>query len=136
LSDSDGDDTYSAAMNMAQGAGHDFGIGALLDRGGNDTHKAPNLSLGAGNANGIGWFVDLRGNDRYQADGITLGRAAEVQAGTLREFGLSIGLFCDQSGQDSYVTNASYADNGISKSNRVGIETDPVRSQMGIFVDR
>jgi hypothetical protein len=136
LFDGQGNDTYNASMNMAQGAGHDFGTGALLDEQGDDIHKAPNLSLGAGNANGIGWFVDRSGNDRYEADGIALGRAAETPVGTLREFGMSLGLFFDGAGNDTYVTSAGYASNNSSKSNRVGTETDPTRAQTGIFVDR
>src|SRR5690606_32279131 len=34
----EGDDNYLASYGVAQGCGHDFGIGFLLDNGGNDRY--------------------------------------------------------------------------------------------------
>ncbi len=105
LDDAGGNDTYKATMNMAQGAGHDFGIGFLLDRGGNDRYEAPNLSLGGGNANGIGLFWDVSGDDVYVvAPSVTLGSGTKdaTVKGTLRERAVTLGLFLDTGGRDTY----------------------------------
>ncbi len=105
LDDAGGNDTYKATMNMAQGAGHDFGIGFLLDRGGNDRYEAPNLSLGGGNANGIGLFWDASGDDTYVvAPSVTLGSGTKdaTVKGTLRERAITLGLFLDTGGRDTY----------------------------------
>ena len=105
LEDAGGDDAYVATMNMAQGAGHDYSTGVLLDRAGNDTYDAPNLSLGGGNADGVGILVDGGGDDSYRAQGITLGFASvatPAEAPTLRHTSLTLGVFLDLGGKDSY----------------------------------
>ncbi len=108
LADEGGDDMYRATMNMAQGAGHDFSVGFLLDRAGNDKHEAPNLSLGGGNANGLGFFWDVQGDDVYVVGpSTTLGRAS-IEAsgrGSIRERNLTLGLFLDTGGHDTYPAN-------------------------------
>lgn len=102
LDDEGGDDTYTALMNMAQGAGHDFSVGFLTDRAGNDRYMAPNLSLGGGNANGLGFLWDRAGDDTYTVrPSITLGRAS-APGGGIRERNLTIGLFLDTGGKDTY----------------------------------
>lgn len=136
LEDVLGNDEYQAAMNMAQGAGHDFSIGLLLDREGDDTHRAPGLSLGAGNANGIGIFVDLSGTDTYQSSGITLGSTAEAQKGSLRERALSLGVFMDLGGTDTYPDAFGWAKNN-SRTPNWNVKSDrPSESQVGVFLDR
>ena len=66
LEDEAGNDEYNAPMNMAMGAGHDFGFGMLIERAGNDKYRGPNLSLGAGNANGIGFFLGDNDSEYFQ----------------------------------------------------------------------
>lgn len=105
LDDPGGSDSYRAPMNMAQGAGHDFSVGFLIDRAGNDRYEAPNLSLGGGNANGMGFFWDKRGDDVYIAGGgATMGRATvdASAAGSLRGRNLTLGVFLDTGGRDTY----------------------------------
>ncbi|HEY0867437.1 MAG TPA: hypothetical protein VGE01_08665 [Fimbriimonas sp.] len=136
LEDEGGDDEYLAPMNMAQGAGHDFSVGVLVDRSGNDRYTAPNLSLGAGNANGIGWFADLAGNDAYASSGITLGRGAEAPGQSLRERGLTLGVFMDLAGQDTYPAAAAWAKNQERAANWTRQLADPSESQLGVFWDR
>ncbi|MDD4029301.1 MAG: hypothetical protein PHX86_06310 [Caldisericia bacterium] len=109
LMDDEGDDTYDALLNMAQGAGHDVSLGYLIDRSGNDTYTAPNLALGGGNTNGLGFFVDAQGDDVYQLrrnNATNLGKAScEVFPNTSWRFGkLTLGLFIDRSGEDTYVS--------------------------------
>lgn len=136
LEDGAGDDDYQALLNMAQGAGHDFSVGMLLDRGGNDSHKAPNLSLGAGNANGIGIAVDLVGNDIYNSSGLSLGNSAEAQKSSLRERALSLGLFMDLGGGDTYPEAFSWAKNNTRSANWNFKAEKPNESQVGVFLDR
>lgn len=135
LEDSDGHDAYTATMNMAQGAGHDFGIGFLIDRKGDDTHFAPNLSLGAGNANGIGVFLDYTGNDSYTSQGTTLGKANLGDIGTLREFALCLGLFIDLAGNDRYPDSLSWCGNSRKNVQWAKKNEKPAQSQFGVFWD-
>ncbi|HSV72881.1 MAG TPA: hypothetical protein VLH79_03885, partial [Chthonomonadales bacterium] len=117
LYDEGGNDRYRASMNMAQGAGHDFGPGFLFDAAGSDRYEAPNLSLGAGNANGFGFFWDRSGDDEYVVRRSTaLGRAS-VDAGvrgTLRERNLTLGLFLDTGGRDTYPADQPWCGDGRS----------------------
>lgn len=109
LMDDHGDDTYDALMNMAQGAGHDVSLGYLIDREGNDRYTSPNLALGGGNTNGLGFFVDAQGDDIYQlrrANATNLGKAnCEFFPKTSWRYGkLTMGLFIDRGGEDTYVS--------------------------------
>lgn len=114
LYDEGGNDHYVATTNMAQGAGHDFAGGFLIDAAGDDRHEAPNLSLGAGNVNGFGFFWDKAGDDTYiVSPSTTLGRAS-IEAsgqGTIRERDLTIGIFLDTGGQDTYPAELPWAQN-------------------------
>jgi len=112
LYDRDGDDVYRATMNMAQGAGHDFTTGLLWDAAGNDLYEAPSLSLGAGNANGIGIFRDDGGDDTYVVtEATTLGRSNTPRAASLRWDLMTLGLFLDLGGEDSYPAAKGFARN-------------------------
>jgi hypothetical protein len=136
LQDDAGDDHYTATMNMAQGAGHDFGAGYLLDLSGNDTYVAPNLSLGGGNANGIGLLLDVLGDDNYTSSGITLGQSGDAPAGSLRTRALTLGVFCDLAGKDTYPATITWAKNGGTQVNWIGKARVPEESQLGVFFDR
>jgi hypothetical protein len=121
LLDDAGGDTYQVAMpgdparNTSVGVGHDFSIGWLVDRDGDDIYHAPNLSLGAGNAAGFGFFLDLAGNDTYTATSdFSFGNASiETPGDTLRIAAGTIGLFVDRGGTDGYTrpTPAPIAEN-------------------------
>ncbi len=105
LNDVGGDDHYTATMNMAQGAGHDYSVGFLIDEAGNDRYEAPNLSLGSGNANGFGFFWDKGGDDTYIVNPSTTLGGSSIEAsgvGSIREKDLTLGIFLDTGGQDSY----------------------------------
>ncbi|MBI5868222.1 MAG: hypothetical protein HZB43_08050 [candidate division Zixibacteria bacterium] len=132
LDDKSGNDHYVATMNMAQGAGHDFTIGYLLDEAGDDVHDAPNLSLGGGNDNGIGLFWDKTGNDEYRVkEATTLGRANLTSRGSLRDSILTLGVFLDTGGKDTYPKEMPFARNDSSWVQR-GLNTAvPLRLEKG-----
>jgi hypothetical protein len=107
IDDGVGDDLYgtsSRRLNMALGAGHDFSLAWLVDRGGSDTYVAPNLALGGGNAAGAGFFVDVAGDDHYTAaSDLTLGNASvETVGDTLRGRAETLGVFLEGGGADVY----------------------------------
>ncbi len=64
LIDGGGDDTY-LGKSVALGAGHFGGTGVLLDEGGNDHYKALRLAEGFGTLGGTGVLRDGGGNDTY-----------------------------------------------------------------------
>lgn len=130
-----GNDEYVADLNMAQGAGHDYGTGYLIDWAGDDRYTAPNLSLGAGNANGIGVFVDVAGNDRYESRGTTLGMAREATQLSIREMSLTLGVFIDLGGVDTYPSAIEHARNGNRVANWAARRDAPLQSQVGVFYD-
>lgn len=139
LDDLAGNDTHVATMNMAEGAGHDYSIGFLIDRDGNDRYEAPNLSLGGGNANGIGIFWDRQGDDTYQVSpSTTLGRASIESTGTgsIRERDLTLGYFLDTGGRDTYPANLPWAANGaLWTMAQSGAPQLPVMRGVGLDVE-
>jgi hypothetical protein len=110
LADDDGADFYRVAeagdgyRNTSVGVGHDFSVGWLVDRAGDDHYHAPNLSLGSGNAGGYGFFVDLGGDDEYVASSdFSFGQASiESPGDELRRASGTIGMFLDRGGTDTY----------------------------------
>jgi len=137
LDDSAGDDSYFADMNMAIGAGHDFSLGFLLERAGNDTYSAPNLSLGGGNASGIGVFWDFAGDDTYAATGgTTLGRGNNGRRGGLRDHMRVIGVFIDTGGADTYPAGYDFAGNNRMWTQEGANTEDPLPlAELGVGVD-
>ncbi len=137
LDDAGGDDHYFADMNMAQGAGHDFSLGFLVERAGNDVYDAPNLSLGGGNANGIGLFWDFAGDDTYNVSAATtFGRANNGPRGGLRDFIRGLGLFIDTGGNDAYPAAYAFAGNNKMWTQRGANEDEPLPlTELGAGVD-
>lgn len=76
---------------MTGGVGS-WGVGILLERGGDDAYLGKSITLGAGHFGGVGMLVDEAGDDSYRAMRLAKG------FGTL--FGL--GVFHDVAGDDSY----------------------------------
>lgn len=88
LFDLSGDDEYVVKQGASQGLGHDYGIGMLLDRSGNDQYSSASARPGSGNAAGLGILLDASGDDRYASMPAFGGDAA--------------GLFADLGGEDVY----------------------------------
>jgi len=144
LQDDAGNDRYEGVMNMCDGAGHDFSLGWLEDSAGDDEYSCPNLSLGAANANGLGVFWDKAGDDRYLSRGVTLGMGNSVRPGSLRDFILTLGVFIDGGGDDTYQEDKGadaepaawdFAGDGLSWS-RPGRADPPLSAEKGCAVDR
>ncbi len=104
LHDASGNDRYNETedrrLNVTLGGGHDYSIAFLLDDAGDDHYFAPNLSFGAGNDDGFGLFLDREGTDEYEcSSNFSFGNAVE----TSRVLPLSVGVFLDAGGADTYV---------------------------------
>jgi len=113
LWDDGGNDRYNSKLvpkATSVGVGHDYSVGWLLDLGGDDTYRAPGLSLGSGNDNGMGFLVDVGGSDSYDTKGKrTLGGASLGSTGAAgpRASVITLGVFIDTQGQDSYVVDGN-----------------------------
>jgi hypothetical protein len=84
------------AEDWAMGAGM-FGMGVLVDEGGNDVYRARSAAQGCG-CFGVGLLLDASGNDRYEllsGDGQGLGAPN------------GIGVLADRSGDDVYSAERS-----------------------------
>lgn len=109
LVDAAGNDTYGRAAppdpeldglctadplvhRVATGGVGSWGVGILLDGGGDDRYLGKSVTLGAGHFGGVGILVDASGDDTYEAIRLAKG------FGTL--FG--VGVFHDAGGDDVY----------------------------------
>lgn len=111
-------DTYEGGA-WGMGAGL-FGLGALIDEGGDDSYQARAASQGAAFF-GAGLLLDAAGNDRY-----------ELREGDGQGFGGpgGIGILADRSGDDTYVSEPDaakagradyHSENKVAVSNAQGV---------------
>jgi hypothetical protein len=136
--DQTGDDRYNSRVvpkSTSIGVGHDFSVAWHLDLGGNDSYRAPNLSLGSGNDNGIGVLVNLGGDDSYEASGVTLGAAPldPVNVGGPRASVITLGVFIDAGGNDTYRVNDTLVDRQSSSWTYTPASTGT--RQLGVGLD-
>ncbi len=96
LFDGEGDDNYYTRNGPGQGAGHDWSLGILIDKAGNDAYSIPGGN-GLGLSNSVGIFVDSSGDDRYERKNDSSLGYANLSRGTG-----GIGLFLDAGGKDTY----------------------------------
>lgn len=97
LVDLGGDDQYAPGdLNAASLATGLLGIGALVDRSGDDLYQARESSLAA-SWHGTGILIDESGNDRYALAGSWGSAAAHI----------GVALLVDQAGDDSHVAKGS-----------------------------
>jgi len=115
LLDDRGADTYNAGGRASEhtlGSGASYGVGVMVEGGGDDHYHAPDYSLGSGDANGYGLFIDVAGMDEYDAATASraLGFAEEnmdAEEGDSRLVQPTVGLFIDAAGQDTYARRAA-----------------------------
>jgi len=73
LVDRGGNDTYTSGQ-YCQGVGIHLSAGILVDLSGNDTYvMGVGLGQGAAHDWGVGWLIDRAGNDMYQGNGQGMG---------------------------------------------------------------
>jgi hypothetical protein len=65
LIDRRGNDFYYASFGVAQGMGHDYGVGYFEDDGGDNRYQGGILVQGAATTGGLGIFIDAQGADQY-----------------------------------------------------------------------
>ena len=109
-----GDDIYGDATSLADNArrsagfADDFGVGILIDRGGDDQHRHSAFSYGYGQLNGFALFAELSGDDTYETEAnSTWGVAALTILGSSpnsnpRRAVPTFGWFIDAAGADTY----------------------------------
>ena len=112
LVDGEGDDEYRCGV-FGQGVGYWFATGMLIDFDGHDQYHGPWYVQGAAVHHATAAFVDLKGNDDYTS---TIGQ----NLGHAKDF--SVGLFLDESGNDSY--QASGNSIGTAIWNAIGLFCD------------
>ncbi len=84
LNDMGGNDQYIAGR-YAQGAGIHSSVGVLIDRKGNDFYYASfGVAQGLGHDYGIGFFEDGQGHDRYRGGSLVQGAATNNSLGILK----------------------------------------------------
>jgi len=89
LMDRRGNDLYSASIGVAQGMGHDFGVGYFEDDEGKDQYWGGILVQGAATNGSMGIFIDLEGNDQ---------RACLTNGQGYSEGGNSLGIMMTKEG--------------------------------------
>lgn len=103
----EGDDTAGFLFDnqgLSMGAGHDFGIGAFVNAGGNDHYKVSQYSAGGTSCNGRGLFIETAGEDTYHIESkysLGIGNAGECSA--KRKGVRTIGIMIDADGDDQYL---------------------------------
>jgi hypothetical protein len=96
LFDYAGDDMYFSRFGPSQGEGHDFAVGMLSDKKGNDTYTVSG-GQGAGLNNSVGILLDREGDDSYYSrENFACGDVNESRG----FFGF--GVFIDLEGEDFY----------------------------------
>ena len=98
--DDGGDDQYTAHVAGAQGSAWDAAVGILQDAQGHDRYRCGNLCQGSGSMNGLGAFLDKMGNDVYTAEsGQGHGGSSKYWGGRHAK---NLGVFVDLQGDDQF----------------------------------
>lgn len=111
LVDRAGDDTYIADV-YGQGSSYWYSAGLLVDAGGNDTYTAHQYVQGAGIHLSVGMLADLGGNDRYTGQILSQGAGHDYGVGLLFEHG----------GNDTY--SGDHHTQGRALNNGLGVLVD------------
>lgn len=103
LVDQSGNDTYRVSRYVSQGAANDLSLGFFRDNGGDDSYESYNVAFGTALTNSIALFEEISGDDRYIVhDRRAFGAARNEMRGSLRDMMITVGLFLDRSGLDTY----------------------------------
>ncbi|MEE2902406.1 MAG: hypothetical protein VYC39_08750 [Myxococcota bacterium] len=95
-------------QGLSMGAGHDFGVGAFINAGGNDNYKVSRYSAGGTSCNGRGLFVEGDGEDTYHIeDRYSLGIGNAGECSEKRKGVQTIGIMIDAAGDDQYIQGSN-----------------------------
>lgn len=148
-----GDDAYNIdnddAVNQYHGHGRDGSIGIAIDGAGDDRYHLRSHCGGSGDLGSIGLFWDREGDDHYElrydpadqagwADTPPLGTATKYEPfGTYRDDILTVGIFIDGNGLDSYTWLVPGKGNTTERTGNA-LTSPLIRSPQskGIFIDR
>ncbi|RJQ40487.1 MAG: PDZ domain-containing protein [Nitrospiraceae bacterium] len=103
LIDEKGDDSYYASFGVAQGLGHDFGIGFFEDAQGNDKYWGGTLVQGAATNKSIGIFIDMQGDDEYTFTTDGQGHASDDSGMGVMIKGISPGSYINSDLNDEVI---------------------------------
>ncbi len=119
LFDLEGDDEYISRFGPAQGEGHDYSVGILIDKNGNDTYKVSG-GQGIGLNTSVGIFIDSEGNDIY----VTTEEFGQG-GGKMSRGKIGIGLFLDLKGKDFYKGENLKKEPFLISKGEFGLSYDP-----------
>jgi len=80
LLDRRGNDFYYTSFGVAQGMGHDYGVGFFEDDQGDDYYRGGTLVQGSSTVGSMGMFIDKEGKDRYMCEDKGQGYAEEADS--------------------------------------------------------
>lgn len=112
--DRDGQDRYEGADQFGLALGYYYGLGAVVDFGGDDVYDAWDYTMGAGQHVGAGLLLDLGGDDAY---GLSVDHAQG------HGLDMSLGVLLDFEGDDTYLAVQNSQGTGVQVG-AVGIMAD------------
>ncbi|MEO0291134.1 MAG: hypothetical protein ABIN15_07895 [candidate division WOR-3 bacterium] len=119
LFDLEGDDEYISRFGPAQGEGHDYSVGMLIDKKGHDTYKVSG-GQGIGLNTSVGIFIDSEGNDIY----VTTEEFGQG-GGKMSRGKIGIGIFIDLKGKDFYKGENLKKEPFLISKGEFGLSYDP-----------
>ena len=120
--DLSGSDIYVFKAGPSLGSGHDWSVGVLYDREGNDIYH---VSGGIGNSlyNSTGIFIDGGGDDSYSFTEKDLSCGQAMKSKKAREY-MGIAVFVDVDGKDTYPEGVPCRNGSTWRSGDIGIGID------------
>ncbi|MFB3907682.1 MAG: hypothetical protein ACE15D_04685 [Candidatus Eisenbacteria bacterium] len=140
--DEAGDDLHSVAQNWGPAFGHDFTVAILDDRSGSDRYECGGGGIGNSINRSVVLCLEEGGDDAYkfgsaqQRPGLATFDPRFLDRDTPSNYWtepISIGLFLDCSGRDTYPPGTDAAD-GARLTDAPGSDNERARNR-GIFVD-
>jgi hypothetical protein len=153
IADLQGDDAYNInnddAVNQYHGHARDGSIGIAYDGDGNDAYAFRSHCGGSGDLGSVGLFWDRRGDDIYNlwyepsdnagwANTPPLGTATKYEPfGTYRDDLVTLGVFIDGAGSDTYTWSGAGADEARGRTgNGRTVPLYRTPTSRGLFLDR
>ncbi len=153
LFDKSGDDDYYITDSQGLGSGKDYApppsdfefvqsepqVAIFLDESGNDEYYFKGDSCGVGIDGGIGYFIDMNGEDVYKNSVMGKGFLLDKKFIDYKLNKLTLGLFYDHEGIDSYPKEAPITNHNFfirKPNNSPGARLNPQGYQLGLLIDK